>query len=65
MSTVAIPAPAGEPRVAHWRAELAQGRERLRADFIAQSNPPPLLRGLTRLTDGVVTAAWKEAGIPS
>jgi [protein-PII] uridylyltransferase len=60
-----IRAPAYEPRVAHWRAQLAQGRERLRADFIARSDPPRLLRGLTRLTDAVVTGAWREAGIPS
>ncbi len=65
MSTGAIPAPAAEPRVAHWRAQLAQGRERLHADFVARSDPPRLLRGLARLTDEVVVGAWREAAIPS
>ncbi|MDQ2917117.1 MAG: [protein-PII] uridylyltransferase [Pseudomonadota bacterium] len=59
------PPPASEPRVAHWRARLAQGRERLRDEFVARSDPPRLLRGLARLTDDVVTNAWTEAAIPS
>ena len=57
--------PASEPRVAHWRAQLAQGRERLHADFVARSDPPRLLRGLARLTDEVVVGAWREAAVPS
>ena len=48
-----------------WRAHLAEGRARLRAAFLARSDPPRLLRGLARLTDEVVVAAWKEAAIPS
>jgi len=54
-----------EPRVAHWRAHLAEGRHRLRRKFLARADPPRLLRGLARLTDDVVTNAWAEADPPS
>jgi [protein-PII] uridylyltransferase len=53
------------PRVAHWRAELARGRQRLRDEFFARSDPPRLLRGLTRLTDGILRSVWAEAGVPA
>jgi [protein-PII] uridylyltransferase len=59
------PTPAAARGVAQWRARLAEGRARLRAAFLARSDPPRLLRGLARLTDEVVVAAWKEAAIPS
>jgi [protein-PII] uridylyltransferase len=57
--------PAPGARIAHWRAQLAQGRERLHTGFVARSDPPRLLRGLARLTDEVVVGAWREAAIPS
>ncbi|MGE5169027.1 MAG: [protein-PII] uridylyltransferase, partial [Rudaea sp.] len=59
------PLPVAVHGAAQWRARLAEGRARLRAAFLARSDPPRLLRGLARLTDAVVVAAWKEAAIPS
>ena len=60
------PEPAAQrPRVAHWRAQLQQRRAALQDEFFAKSDPPRLLRGLARLTDGIVTSVWAEAGIPS
>jgi [protein-PII] uridylyltransferase len=59
------PSPGTVRSVAQWRARLAEGRTRLRGAFLARSDPPRLLRGLARLTDEVVVAAWKEAAIPS
>jgi [protein-PII] uridylyltransferase len=53
------------PRVAHWRAQLAQGRAQLRAAFAERPDPPRLLRNLARLTDNVVASAWSEAAMPS
>jgi [protein-PII] uridylyltransferase len=57
--------PASDPRIARWRAQLARGRERLRAGFDAKSDAPRLLRGLARLTDEIVADAWSEAAIPA
>ena len=68
MSTAAFAArsdsrEAAASRIAGWRAQLAQGRARLRAEFTARPDPQRLLRGLARLTDGIVAAAWNEAAI--
>jgi [protein-PII] uridylyltransferase len=60
-----LPPAVREPRIAHWRGRLAEGRERLQAEFVARSDPSRLLRGLARLTDEVVTGAWDEAAMPS
>ena len=58
-------AAAREPRVAHWRARLAEERARLRAQFIARSDPPRLLRGLAQATDDVVKGVWAETAMPA
>ena len=50
-------------RVADWRLQLAQGRARLRAEFTVRPDPQRLLRGLARVADGVVAAAWNEGTI--
>jgi [protein-PII] uridylyltransferase len=60
VQTVPAPAP-----ITRWRASLAEGRERLRAEFAARADPPRLLRGLARLTDTVVAEAWADARMPS
>ncbi len=49
------------PRVGHWRQILAGGRARLREAFLASGDTLRLLRGLSRLTDEVVTGAWGES----
>ena len=58
-------APAGAERVAHWRRLLAEGRTQLRAAFAERSDPSRLLRGLARLTDGIVIDAWAAARLPA
>ena len=57
------PAPPGS--LDEWRGALVKGRAQLRAQFAARSDPTPLLRGLARLTDTVVTAAWRAAHLPA
>ena len=59
-----LPSTARTPRVEQWRAHLAEGRERLRAEFGARNDPPRLLRGLARLTDEVVVGIWNDAALP-
>jgi [protein-PII] uridylyltransferase len=67
MGSMALPAaePLAGVRVPQWRRALADGRARLRSAFHARSDPTRLLRGLARLTDGIVVAAWKDARLPA
>jgi [protein-PII] uridylyltransferase len=44
----------------HWRLELSSGRERLRTEYLRTPSPHALLRGHTRLVDGVLRALWSE-----
>jgi [protein-PII] uridylyltransferase len=53
------------PRIAHWRAQLRERRDALRAEFFDRSDPPRLLRGLARLTDQIITGIWAEADVPA
>ena len=65
VTPAAAPVSAPARGAAHWRAQLTQGRERLRAEFVATPDSPRLLRGLTRMTDEIVVGAWHDAGIPA
>ena len=58
-------APAPAASIGQWRRSLAEGRAGLRAQFTARSDPTRLLRGLARLTDSIVTDAWRAARLPA
>ena len=45
------------PRIAHWRSELAQGREALKQAFFANPDTGRLLREHARLLDRVLRLA--------
>ncbi|HJU22196.1 MAG TPA: [protein-PII] uridylyltransferase [Casimicrobiaceae bacterium] len=49
---------------ARWRASLTEGRTRLREAYFARPDPARLLRGLARLTDGIVVDAFAHARLP-
>jgi [protein-PII] uridylyltransferase len=52
-------------RVLQWQRTLREGRAELRRAFHARPDPTRLLRGLARLTDGIVIDAWKAARVPA
>jgi [protein-PII] uridylyltransferase len=56
---------ASRERVAQWRGALAAGRRELRDAFAERPEPMRLLRGLARLTDGIVVEAWTRARLPA
>lgn len=60
----ALPAGSAGIDVAAWRAALTQGRDAIRARFLARPDTPLLLREHARLTDGIVGAAWHALGLP-
>jgi [protein-PII] uridylyltransferase len=49
-----------QPRIAFWRAELAQARSELKRAFLAKRDTPVLLREHARLVDRVVRGVWAE-----
>ncbi|MBI3149840.1 MAG: [protein-PII] uridylyltransferase [Betaproteobacteria bacterium] len=50
--------------IAHWRDRLLVGRERLRAQYLAQGAPQRLLRQHRLLVDEVLCGLWAEIGMP-
>ena len=58
------PVEADAPRIAHWRSVLREGREALRANFLARPDTPRLLRESARVVDRIVAGVWTEARMP-
>jgi [protein-PII] uridylyltransferase len=67
MSTPAVAVPEAAAGalapVAAWREEQKRERAALRDAFFARPDTPALLRALARLTDRIVVAAWRHAGM--
>jgi len=61
---VAAPAPQNAHGVAQWRSTLLQERLRLKQRFVDGGSPTRLLQSLSTLTDRLLRAAWKAAGMP-
>ncbi|MDD5328415.1 MAG: [protein-PII] uridylyltransferase [Sulfuricella sp.] len=50
---------------AHWRGILQQGRAELRRRYLDNGNGPALLRGHSRLVDGLLESIWRQAALPA
>jgi [protein-PII] uridylyltransferase len=47
------------------RQRLKAERQAVIADFRVHGKPEKLLRGLRQVVDGVLTDAWRQAGLPA
>jgi len=66
VDTTVREAPAdARPRIAFWRAELAQQRQAQKRAFFEKPDTGRLLREHARLVDRVLRAIWSEAAMPA
>ncbi|HQU49472.1 MAG TPA: nucleotidyltransferase domain-containing protein [Casimicrobiaceae bacterium] len=58
-------APSPQSSIAGLRATLREGRDALRAAFLAKPDTPKLLHGHARLVDATVRGVWRATAMPS
>ena len=56
--------PTGGAAAARWKRELAEGREAIRAAFVADHAPHRLLAAQAQLVDRVLRGLWADIGAP-
>ena len=54
--------PTGDASAARWKRELAEGREAIRAAFVADHAPHRLLAAQAQLVDRVLRGLWADIG---